>query len=613
MHRPEVVGALAASIRAAKEAEELDAPAEMLVHTERALQLWPAVDHPEEISGIDLLSLTRWAARAAARSGEPDRAIAHSRSAMGLVDKMGDPLAAADLRATYVNYLFTLDGTEERALEAAREAWQLVADREPSAVKARAQSTCARASMGMRRYDEAGDLAAAAIETARAVPGEGPQTAAEADALVTRTLTVDIKRDGLDEVLERLGEAVALAAKVNAHDVELRARFNRGAILLEEAGRLPEALAEFDAAVERAAATGRTWSGYGLELRVLQVIARFIAGAWDGSEAASELAGEATSSTVVTRVSAAGLLVAVGRGHDDLAERRLAHLRDRWRLDQQVMTLVAQCGAELELWRGRPERAVDYIEQALQRLHTTDGAWHFVALSLCAVGIWAYADLADATRRARNDVAEQQAIAAGETLGEYAAKTMKAGRPRASKVGPEGRAWMSRSEAEATRLRGKSDPAAWRAVIDAFDYGDIYRQAYARWRLAEALLASGERLNREEAAEQLRLAAHTADELGALPLRRAVDALARRARLRLDTQAAAETPTDLLTPRERAVLTLVAAGRTNRQIGDELFISEKTVSVHLTRVMAKLGAASRAEAVSAAYTQGILAPTSSAN
>jgi hypothetical protein len=61
--------------------------------------------------------------------------------------------------------------------------------------------------MVVGRYDEAGDLAAAAIETARAVPGEGPQTAAEADALVTHTVTVDIKHNGLDQALERLGEA----------------------------------------------------------------------------------------------------------------------------------------------------------------------------------------------------------------------------------------------------------------------------------------------------------------------------------------------------------------------------------------------------------------------
>jgi DNA-binding NarL/FixJ family response regulator len=68
---------------------------------------------------------------------------------------------------------------------------------------------------------------------------------------------------------------------------------------------------------------------------------------------------------------------------------------------------------------------------------------------------------------------------------------------------------------------------------------------------------------------------------------------------------------DLLTPRERAVLDLVAGGRTNRQVGAALYISEKTVSVHLSRVMAKLGASSRTEAVSVAYSRGLLAPSGS--
>ena len=57
------------------------------------------------------------------------------------------------------------------------------------------------------------------------------------------------------------------------------------------------------------------------------------------------------------------------------------------------------------------------------------------------------------------------------------------------------------------------------------------------------------------------------------------------------------------------MLTLVADGRTNRQVGSELFISEKTVSVHLSRVMAKLGAASRTEAVSLAYSPRTADPT----
>ena len=60
------------------------------------------------------------------------------------------------------------------------------------------------------------------------------------------------------------------------------------------------------------------------------------------------------------------------------------------------------------------------------------------------------------------------------------------------------------------------------------------------------------------------------------------------------------------------MLEQVAQGHTNRQIGAALFISEKTVSVHLSRVMAKLGAGSRTEAVGIAYARGLLAPRVSA-
>ena len=60
--------------------------------------------------------------------------------------------------------------------------------------------------------------------------------------------------------------------------------------------------------------------------------------------------------------------------------------------------------------------------------------------------------------------------------------------------------------------------------------------------------------------------------------------------------------------RETSVLELVAAGHTNRQVAAALFTSEKTVSVHLSRVTAKLVASSRTEAVSVACARGLLAP-----
>ena len=67
-----------------------------------------------------------------------------------------------------------------------------------------------------------------------------------------------------------------------------------------------------------------------------------------------------------------------------------------------------------------------------------------------------------------------------------------------------------------------------------------------------------------------------------------------------------------LTARELEVLDLVAAGRTNRQIGERLFISEKTASVHVSRILAKLGARSRAQAAAMAGTVGLVGPTAAA-
>ncbi|WP_164873226.1 response regulator transcription factor, partial [Streptomyces resistomycificus] len=88
-----------------------------------------------------------------------------------------------------------------------------------------------------------------------------------------------------------------------------------------------------------------------------------------------------------------------------------------------------------------------------------------------------------------------------------------------------------------------------------------------------------------------------------------LDSLIRRGRLS-DSPAAADRAA-VLTAREQDVLRLLALGRSNRQIGEELFISGKTASVHVSNILAKLGAASRTEAVAVAYRQGLIAPETS--
>jgi DNA-binding CsgD family transcriptional regulator len=135
--------------------------------------------------------------------------------------------------------------------------------------------------------------------------------------------------------------------------------------------------------------------------------------------------------------------------------------------------------------------------------------------------------------------------------------------------------------------------------------------AYARYRYAEAMLASGEA--RVDPAIPLRQAHEVASALGAAPLRVAIEALASRARIRLDAEPGSageevDHPATTLTARELEVLALVAAGHTNREIGDRLFISEKTASVHVTHAMDKLGALSRYEAAAAATRLGFLEP-----
>jgi DNA-binding NarL/FixJ family response regulator len=126
-----------------------------------------------------------------------------------------------------------------------------------------------------------------------------------------------------------------------------------------------------------------------------------------------------------------------------------------------------------------------------------------------------------------------------------------------------------------------------------------------RWRQAEAAIENDDR---RAAAEAARSALELAQGLGAHWLREEVEALAQRGRLSLED--AAPTPGDDaddveepfgLTPRERQVLALIAEGATNRQIGAALYMAEKTASVHVSRILGKLGVQSRTQAAAVAH------------
>jgi DNA-binding CsgD family transcriptional regulator len=189
------------------------------------------------------------------------------------------------------------------------------------------------------------------------------------------------------------------------------------------------------------------------------------------------------------------------------------------------------------------------------------------------------------------------------------ARSVAAAGSDARPQGPEGQAWLARAEAEWRRAATGPDAEAWEKAVTAFDYGDVYERARCQFRFAEALLAAD---RREEAAAQARAARETAARLGAAPLLARLDTLIRRGRLGEQAPDAGDRPSPL-TAREREVLRLLALGRSNRQIGEELFITGKTASVHVSNILAKLGAASRTEAVAIAYRQGLITPEATAS
>ncbi|MFC7764231.1 response regulator transcription factor [Catellatospora bangladeshensis] len=181
-----------------------------------------------------------------------------------------------------------------------------------------------------------------------------------------------------------------------------------------------------------------------------------------------------------------------------------------------------------------------------------------------------------------------------------AARQAVAGHPGS----PGTRLLLEQCEAEHARAAGEDAAAAWRRVADGWESLERpYPMAYARFREAEAEAVARHR--RATAAAGGAFAA--AERLGAGPLREQIAALASRYRLDLVKPLPAARPPLGLTDREFAVLRGIRTGRTNREIGQTLYISDSTVSVHVTNLMRKLGVRNRAEAATVALREGFFA------
>jgi DNA-binding CsgD family transcriptional regulator/tetratricopeptide (TPR) repeat protein len=348
-------------------------------------------------------------------------------------------------------------------------------------------------------------------------------------------------------------------------------------------------------------------------LMVLAAKALFKLGRWDEANGlATQALAKAQPEQVFVFLTVATLEVA--RGEFPAAEAHLTTIKERALSLAGMPSHARQHAAlvaELRVWQGRLEEARAAVRGGLDRVAKTDERMRSGRL-LC-LGMRIEADQAELGRARHNQGEVQTAVRAAAALASRAAA--KAPNPLMPKATPilATPAVAALFEGERARLEGRSDPVQWQKAATAWlALGRPYPAAYAQWRQAEALLAS--RAPKAQAEETLRAAHAVAVRLGAAPLRHELELLAQRGRVRLEAPAepAAAEPEGPsmaaslgLTRREAEVLTLVAQGRTNRQIGQELFIAPKTASVHVSRILAKLGAAGRGEAAAIAHRLGL--------
>jgi DNA-binding CsgD family transcriptional regulator/tetratricopeptide (TPR) repeat protein len=592
----ELPHALRASIEAATQAEQMHAPADAARHLENAIELWNRVADPERISATNLVELLRRGAELSYVAGEADRAVALAERALELIGE-SDPVAAALARERLGRYLWTSGRHNESAAEYGR-AMQQMPSRFPTAERARVLASLAQILMLVGQIKDSLGLAEEALEIARAVGDRS----VEAHAL--NTLGVDIGSLGdRERGIALLRESLAIEQELGVSD-NLHRTYTNLADILDQDGRIEEAI---ELSLEGARGSrvhgNRGWAAFALaeaanrctRIGRLEQAERLVREALD--QGASGL-----SAGLVHEVAARWALM-VGRYEE--AQAHVAEARELLRRAAGSMWTAPIYARIVELAEHDGDVAAARRAIAEARELMGDFDEHvFYARELYLAGLRAEADAAQRARAARDGAGEEQARASGLALAAHLRGLVEAagveGSPPRQVV-----ADLPRIDAEEARLEGRPDEELWRAAaLENESIGNLVGTAYARLHEAEAQLESG-----VDATEALRAAHSIAAESGAVPLREACEQLARRARIALGDEPppVASTADDPfgLTAREREVLVLVAAGRTNRQIGEELFMSEKTASVHVSRILAKLEVSTRGEAGSVAHKLGL--------
>ncbi|MGW3148645.1 helix-turn-helix transcriptional regulator [Streptomyces sp. NPDC001177] len=439
------------------------------------------------------------------------------------------------------------------------------------------------------------------------------------------------------EALAAAERAVEYARMVDAREIELNARVTLGGLMVDS-GAVEAGLAEMVRVKERALqegfpyVAGRAYVNLPSELEAVGRSREATPILEEGARFTRKFGLLGSEAWVWANLSQS--LYSLGRW--DEAARAAANAARRGPSAKPLGT-AAMCLAHLALGRGDLAEAAHQLAAARDYFGTHDPMpQQRLPLARTAVGV------AAAEGRLLDARAElERALDAGLPPGtnryawplllaaataEADARTLPAAEPgrvealdrvrdTARKLTTGAPVWLAHDRwvrAELRRAEGTDTPDIWSEVVTSFEPLERpYDLARVRRRLARALLADGGDDERDRATELLRLARAVAEHLGARPLADSVVLLAQRARLSLTcAPRQAPAPADPvealgLTSRERDVLRLVSAGRTNRQIAEELFISPKTASVHVSNILGKLGVSGRGEAAAVAHRLGL--------
>ncbi len=587
--------ALRASIAAAHAARAVHAPGEAAELAERALELWHRVPEAPTVAGIDHLALHLFAAWSQLEDGQPTRAEHILQGALREVEPERDPQAAAALLEALAHTQWSLN----RGLDGVRTAKRALALLGEDGGRRRMAllGWLARTEYLRGRFRDA----TADAEEALAGAVQFGDVVTEAQALNTLAMA-EIMSGELERGRERLQRMIALCEAADDLDSASYGYANL-ADLLMIAGHTREAVEVAQAGLRTLPEHLRSARGW-LTMTVSETA--FAAGDW--TLARSHL-GPPTSEMVGIRLIFRLLReaeLALGVGEEDVAADALEAVAPLVERSSEPQWIAAYGALASELHRRRRElpQARAAVARALDRIEVcSDDVTRIARAS--AAGLRVEADIAQRARDLREPAEAKQAIA-------RARLHMQRLQAAAAEGGPVEAAWVATGRGELARARGRDDAAAWEKAAQAWERVERpYDIALSRWRAAEAAAGAGERARAGELASA---ALQRAQQVGSRWLTDELRALIQRARLSVDAPAGAQAPPAPvptedapfgLTPREREVLVLIAEGATNRQIGAALYMAEKTASVHVSRILAKLGVRTRTEAAAVAHREGL--------